>query len=87
MAESTQADHGALVASFEGHLTAFHQSLPAEERTLFAQVWALASSASLAEGDVQGFDASSPSLLTVMFDSGPNGVRGPAVCLPVCRPE
>lgn len=67
MAESTQSISSALAASFKGHLTAFHQSLPSEEQSLLEQVWSLAGSASAAEGDVQGFDASSPSLLTVMF--------------------
>jgi hypothetical protein len=67
MAESTQSDASALAESFWGHLIAFHQTLPPEERALIERVWELAGSASGTGGDVQGFGTGPVSALTLVL--------------------
>jgi len=80
MAESTQSDQGALAASFQDHVTAFHQSLPAEERALLEQVLVLAMSAPREQADVQGFGAGlgiMPSLVDSLVQACATGEHFP----------
>jgi hypothetical protein len=56
MAETAQPEENPAAAAFSAHVQAFYEGLPAEEKTLLGQVFALAASAAAGDqGDTQGF--------------------------------
>lgn len=55
MAEGTQSNQSAVVDSFNEHLRAFYDSLPADEQALWQQVVRLAADGPGDGGDTQGY--------------------------------